>query len=247
MGTIGDSFDKTLGSSHQQFWHHFPIFLIRMFLQRFVLACASLATSASAWEVAHAPCKVGRREFHDATSCIAKAKGLTEDGVTFVMRLRADQPDTVDMALSALADTGVIQLTGPLWAAFRQGSEQFWNELAESTRQGRIRGWQVGEDIGSTLGMLAGGATLGSLGFAAGSTLGAAAGFAASSIALSHAPLLGIAVPQLAAFVTGVAVAQGTFGTVCPLVFKNSWQTSIQIETMGHSHVYSTAQAFRCV
>lgn len=214
-----------------------------MFLQRFVLACASLATSASAYEVIQTPCKVGKREFHDASSCIAKATDLAEDGATFEVRLRADQPEAVESLVSALAEVDgmMIQKNDPLMAAFHQGSKQFWDELTESAAAGRLVGWEVGESIGSTVCMLAGGATLGSLGFAAGSTVGAAAGFAASSIALSHAPLLGIAVPQLAALITAVAVAQGTFGTVFPLVFNNSWQTSIQIETMGQSHVYSTA------
>lgn len=211
-----------------------------MFLQRFVLACASLATSASAYEVIQTPCKVGRKEFHDASSCIAKATDLAEDGATFEVRVRADQPEAVESLVRALAAVDV-QLTGPLMASLREGGTHFWNELTENAAAGRLVGWEVGESIGSTVGMLAGGATLGSLGFAAGSTVGAAAGFAASSIALSHAPLLGIAVPQLAALVTAVAVAQGTFGTVFPLVFNNSWQTSIQIETMGQSHVYSTA------
>lgn len=219
-----------------------------MFLQQFLLACASLATSASAYEVIQTPCKVGRKEFHDASSCIAKATDLAEDGATFEVRVRADQPEAVESLVSALAEVDgmMIQKNDPLMAAFHQGSKQFWDELAEGARSGRIRGWEVGESIGSTVGMLVGGATLGSLGFAAGSTVGAAAGFAASSIALSHAPLL-LAVPQLAALVTALAVAQGMFGTVSPLVFNNSWQTSIQVETMRQSHVYSTAQAFRCV
>ena len=207
-----------------------------MFLQRFVLACASLATRASAYEVIQAPCKVGKREFHDASSCIEKIIDLAGDGATFVARIRADQPETMANAVSAVEKVpGMnVQKTDPLMASLFEGGARFWNELTESAQRGHVVGWYVGESIGSYVGKLAGGATLGSLGFAAGSTAGAAVGFAASSIALSHAPLLGIAVPQLAALVTAVAMAQGTFGTVCPLVFnKHSWQTSIQFETMG--------------
>jgi len=94
-------------------------------------------------------------------------------------------------------------------AAFRQGSKQFWNELAERTRHGKIRGWEVGKSIGSPVGTLAGGALLGSLGFVGGSAVVGAAGFAAGTMALSYAPLIAILAPELALLVPAFAMAQG--------------------------------------
>ena len=194
---------------------HFPY---RMFLQRFVLACASLATSASAYDVLatsasaydviQTPCKVGKREFHHASSCIAKATDLAGDGATFAVQVRADQPETLESLVSALAEVDgiMVQKTNPLMASFRQGSTRFWNELAENVRAGELVGWQVGESTGSIVGMLAGGAALG---FAAGSAVGAAAGLAAGTMALSYAPLLGILAPELALLVPAFAMAQG--------------------------------------
>lgn len=198
-----------------------------MFLQRFVLACASLATSASAYEVIQTPCKVGRKEFHDASSCIAKATDLAGDGAAFEVRVRADQPETFASLVSALAkvDGMMIQKTNPLMAAFHQGSKQFWDELAEGARSGKIRGWEVGESIGSYVGMQAVPATLGLLGFAAGATGGGLAGFAAGAVAVSHAPLIGpliaILAPELALLVPAFAMGQGWLGTLSTLFLTN--------------------------